>query len=165
MNSRLITKQILTEYVTIENHLTNNYQYYCHTEFDSQVDKFERLSNANAIVLKTKFNPKYVPIIMNLFHNIYTSNYWYFSEEGILDDSFTGHDLLNEQRFDILSSNNININEWMSYINELASKNTISTNRRKETFVKDEQIYTSIPRCYQNQKQKIYTLQNILDLM
>lgn len=159
MNQKLIVKSILLEYIIIDNHLTNNYQYYCHTEFDSNCDKFETLSNNKAIVLKTKFNPKYVPIIMNIFHNIYTQNYWYL--ESILDDSFTGHDLVNDNRFDILSSNNIN--EWLSFINELASKNEITTNRRGETFVGDEQIFTDIPSS--SKKQKIYTLQNILDLI
>jgi hypothetical protein len=159
MNQKLIAKSILLEYIIIDNHLTNNYQYYCHTEFDSNCDKFETLSNNNAIVLKTKFNPKYVPIIMNIFHNIYNQNYWYL--ESILDDSFTGYDLVNDNRFDILSSNNIN--EWLSFINELASKNEITTNRRGETFVGDELIFTNIPSS--SKKQKIYTLQNILDLI
>lgn len=96
---------------------------------------------------------------MNIFHNIYTQNYWYL--ESILDDSFTGYDLVNDNRFDILSSNNIN--EWLLFINELASKNEITTNRRGEPFVDDEQIFTDIPSS--SKKQKIYTLQNILDLI
>ena len=55
-----LLKQLLTHYEQLETECSDNEtKYYCHTEFDSHVTKFEGLSNSNKIVVKTKLHPKY----------------------------------------------------------------------------------------------------------
>lgn len=165
-----IAKNVLQEYVKIENNITNNYQYYCHTEFDGSVTEFEGLSNSNKIVLKSRLNIKYIPIIMSIFQNIYDKNYWHLSENGFLDDSFTGYDLVNDERFEILSSSTINLEEWLKFLDELSSNYKVSTSKRNSE-IEDERIYETIPDVeasyfpQSKKSQKVYTLQDIIDLI
>jgi hypothetical protein len=164
-----IAKNILQEYIKIENNLTDDYQYYCHTEFDSNVTEFEGLSNSNKIVLKSRLDVKYIPIIMRIFHNIYEKNYWYLSEEGILNKNYIAHKFISKNRVKILSSNIINLDEWLKFLDELASIFNVKMNNNNELIIYESRIYKTIPKIepsyYPRSKknQKIYTLQDIVD--
>ena len=89
MAHKKLAEALLNHYINVENESTNDYHYFCHTECDSNVTKFESLSNANKIVLKSKINFKYIPIIMRIFHCVYDDNYWIFECEDFIDIVYT----------------------------------------------------------------------------
>lgn len=165
------SKKILQEYVKIEESLDNSYNYYCHTEYDSNVTEFEGLSNSNKIVLKSKINSKYIPIIIGLFQDIYDNNYWRLSKSYIdgyiyfaIDDDFQ----LTDEEIEKL--NNYDLQEWMTFLDKYSNKYIVKKNK-SEYFVEEIRIYKQLPNIDHkysidsNKEQIVYTLADIVNLI
>lgn len=142
-------KKILQEYAKIEESLDNSYTYYCHTEYDSNVTEFEGLSNSNKIVLKSKINSKYIPIIIGLFQDIYDNNYWRLSKSNAdgyiyfaIDDDFQ----LTDEEIEKL--NNYDLQEWMTFLDKYSNK-----------YIDHKYSIDS------NKEQIVYTLADIVNLI
>jgi len=172
-----LAKKILEEYAKQEEKRDTSdtyypYLYYCHTEFDSRGTMFEALSNSNKIVVKSKINYKYMPIIMQIFHNIFEDNYWMLSksnEEGFIffsieDDFFK----LTEEELNRL--NNYDFNEWINFLEKYSNRCKIRYNNGEKS-VDEERIFDEIPtidtQYFPNSKdkQKVYTLLDIANLI
>lgn len=155
MTNKQLVKNILKHYINLENESPAEYHYYCHTEYDSNITTFEELSNANKIVLKSKINVKYIPIIMKIFQSIYDNNYWIFeSFEDFIDQDiefdFTTLDKLK----------NYDLESWCQLFEDYS----------QDYNIEDERVYTSVPsvdNIYSKSKkhQKVYTLEDIINLL
>lgn len=82
-NNLLCARKILNYYFKLEKSMIaenpeRKYKYYVNTEFDSNVDDFESLSNSNMLVLTSCLEPTDVHLLMQLFHAIYQDedNFW-----------------------------------------------------------------------------------------
>ena len=160
-----VMKYLLDKYIQMENASKSKELYYVHTEYDSNVSVFEGLSNCNKIVLKTKINTKYVPLIMDLFQSIYDKNISLWStvileniEDEIEDNEWEG-------KIDVTKLENYDRNEWLKYSNECSKEVEIS-----DEYVESEKIYDDVPFvCHKNYKpkipQKVYTLQMIREML
>jgi hypothetical protein len=88
-HNRNYLKQILQKFIDLENTSSLPYKYYVHHEYDdNNATEFEDLSNQFLIILKSKLNPKLIPIIMFFFQCIYDENDFYFKVnlQSIIDE-------------------------------------------------------------------------------
>lgn len=172
-----LAKKILQEYSKLEETRDTldtyySYLYYCHTEFDSNVTEFEGLSNSNKIVVKSKLNSKYMPIVMQIFQNIYDNNYWRLSKsdtDGFISFAIE-YDYFKLTKKELNRLNNYDFNEWMNFLEKYSNQYKIRYNEGIKS-VDEERIYDEIPtidtQYYPGSKkqQKVYTLTDIIKLI
>jgi len=65
-----LLEDLFTFFKDHKNH-ENVERYYVHRECDSNTTDFETLSNYNWIVIKTSLNPRYIGLLMDIFHAMY----------------------------------------------------------------------------------------------
>jgi len=165
-------KKILQEFAKIEEKNDIPYTYYCHTEHHSNVNKFEALSNSNKIVVKSKLNAKYMPIIIGIFNNIYENNYWRLSrnnENGTLYYTIDDFRLSIDELTKTFSND---LHDEMASLDIYTNQYTIKTNtNNNQKVVYCERIFDEVPiiddeYLYDsNIEQKVYTLTDIINLI
>jgi hypothetical protein len=138
----------------------SNPKYYCHSEYDSGLTNFERLSNDNAIILKTSLNYKYIPTVMTLFQCIYDKNYYIFENDSGFLDSIDELNLNKELTKSLFEK--YDFNSWIQVFNIYNKQFKLDKKNRK---IANENIYNNVPPLQNSsQTQKIYTLKNIKNL-
>lgn len=78
----LFVNRLLLHYEQMEKNINVSNEtpgrFCCHREFSQNCTKFETLSNSNKILLKTRFEDKYVPVLMLLFQSVLDKDYHVF---------------------------------------------------------------------------------------
>ena len=153
-----LIKNIFLRFLELEDN--NTQYYYCHREFDSNVTKFESLSNANVLVLKTGLPFMYIEPIMRIFQCIYDDNYYIFEENSrhiveMLDDNLE-EDFYSDLIKRLYSLEDIDA--WFEYF-EITKEEDIGENQRYNTIPIIDDRYKS--RRYK-EKQEIYTIQKLI---
>ena len=143
INPKKLVKNILTRLYEEESTLEISYRYICHDECDNNTTKNEALSNAQLIVLKTKFKGTILILLMDIFQSIYDNNYYKFIDNNEFFDNlnrpFRYNDIKNE---DI--TNPDNFVKYMLFYNTLHNNEREKTNKNSVKFISENEIYSYI---------------------
>ena len=169
-NAKKLVKNIVKRLYENELEYETKYRFVCHNEFDSNTTKFEALSNARLIVVKTKLSGKILILLMRAFQCIYDKNYYPFFDDDIFCDlecPFSYNDI---KILNILDPENY-VTYMAYFLNLYYEEEQISKCGAK--YVGENEIYDKLPtpnysyahRDQQEFEQKVYTIKEILDLI
>ena len=179
-------KKILQYYVKKENNIKNTeYIFYIHTEYDSNVTDFERLSNENKILLKSKLQIVDISIILKIFQCIYDKNYIIFKKECLYFEEFF-YNYFDENIAEIYPNLFIstyeNLDIWIDFLTKITTEkynceinNSDSEDELKLDYLDTEnkfefdciEKFKKIPNVIGNSetKQKIFEIKDIIKLI
>jgi len=172
-----LAKKILQEYAKLEENEIKDtpYAYYCYSNVDSYTD-FQGLSNSNKIIVKSKINAKYMPIIMNIFQDIYENNYRQLAkiddEEDIGFIYSSQEENINITNEELKRLNNYDFDEWINLLYKYSETFEYESPPYEDFILIEEvRIYKKIPdieiKYYRGSKepQKVYKLLDIANLI
>lgn len=179
MEAYHLVNKLMKLYCELEDQTDGEYLYYCHTEFDSYVSKFEGMSNSNKIVMKTKISIKYIPLLMQLFQAIYDNNIDIITDiiyqtlleihtDADIREQTYGTTKWYNDRENLLDQYNPNI--WFNMIEHIVESYKPIITNDKIVGIEGELVYYEIPdvelKYYPRNRelQKVYTLNDIYEL-
>ena len=119
---KVLIKNILKHYVSKEESIEGEYRYFTHDEFDgNNATKFEELSNARFIGIKSKLPEEDIVVIMSIFQEIVDDNYWKFDIDELM--ALIDNDNIDEEKL-----NNNDINEWIKALFRTGNEFTTTDN-------------------------------------
>lgn len=122
-----LVQNILKYYMELELNCANDYNFWCNSEFDSNLTEFERLSNLHLINVKTNLNKRNVKVVIHILSSIVQENYYMFEPDAMddyLDDSIIDqYNQYNEDKAKLYKYNCPKL--WVKWLRIVLENNTI----------------------------------------